>query len=274
MTDVGLWRDDKHRYFMNYADTGPIGPVPGVTGVIGVLDKPAIAFWRGTTVAGIIADRLGLFTEMMTTGGRDSAVKWASGLPDYERDKAADIGSRVHLLADQVQRGAAPDMTADERLYVDADIRAHREMGIVPISMEKMVGNLTAGWGGTFDEIATVAAMGGRVVMIDRKTWRKRPEPGRDMYAETAMQLAAYSHGEFIGLENDPKRHRMPAIGGHAVLHLRPDLYEKGYALIPIHVTDADYAGFLGLLAAYRWKQSRARVVIGESIQVKELLTA
>lgn len=268
---VGTWHDARHRYFGNYPDLGSFGPLTSVTSAIGMIDKPGIAIWRGQTVARTIADRLPMFTELLETGGRDAAVKWAASLPDFQRDTAADIGSRIHQLTEEVQRGGTPEMTAEEALYVEADIRAHADLGIRPISLEKIVVNLTEGFAGTFDEIGE---LDGENWMLDRKTWRKRPIPGRDMFAEVGMQTAGYTHGEFVGVPGDPKRYRLPKIHRHGVLHLRPDLYERGYALYPLDVTDADYAGFLGLLAAHKWKQSRSRLLIQEPMQKKEAVAA
>jgi hypothetical protein len=268
---TGLWHDARHRYFGNYPDLGAFGPLTSVTSAIGILDKPGIAIWRGQTVARTIAEKLPMFTEMVASSGVDNAVKWASSLPDYQRDTAADIGSRIHQLTEQVARGGEPDMTDDERRYVEADMAAHADLGFRPISLEKQVVNLTEGFAGTFDEIA---ALDGENWMIDRKTWRRAPRPGGDMFAETGMQLAAYAHGEFVGVPDDPKRYRLPHIDRFAVLHLRPELYERGYALYPFDVTAADYAGFLGLLAAHKWKQSRARLLIQEPMQQKEVAAA
>lgn len=266
---VGLWRDANHRYYANYSDIGPIGPLPGVTGAIGIMDKPAVAYWRGTTVASIIADRLEFFGEMVATGGKDAAVKWAGSLPGFERDKAADTGSLVHILVEKLLRRTEVEIPPDLIPYVLGFRRFIEERRPKVVAVEKLVANLEVGYGGTLDLLLD---FGRGVELWDVKTWRKYPRAGSDMYAETAMQLAAYANGKFIGAPGDPKRHRMPVITGHGVLHLRPDLYESGYSLIPFSVTDADYDGFRGLLAAYRWKLERSRFVIQEPIHhLKEI---
>jgi hypothetical protein len=269
VTSVGLWRDANHRYYAKYADTEPVGPMPGVTGVIGIMDKPGVAYWRGTTVAQIIAKDLEFFRKLVETGGAEAAVGWAAKLPGHERDKAADTGSLVHILVEKILRRREVEIPVGLVPYALAFRRYLTDHQPNIASVEQLIWNRAAGYGGTFDFLEK--RTDGTWVLWDVKTWKRRPIPGGDMYAETAMQLAAYANADVIGAPDDPKRHRMPPITAHGVLHLRPDLYDSGYARYPFHVTEADYSGFVGLLNAYRWKQERAKVVIGEPLPAREL---
>lgn len=259
---VGLWHDARHRYFLEYPDTGRLGPLPGVTGTIGMKDKPAVAYWRGTTVATIIANDVEFYRKLIETGGKDAAVAWAGKLPGYERDKAADTGTLVHILVESILR--KKDVTVEPELvpYALAFRRWAEESAFEVVSVEQKVANLADGWGGTFDIYGL--DRNGVLTLLDVKTWRSRPIPGKDMYSETGMQLAAYGRAEFTGRANDPKRYKPPRPEAYGVLHLRPDAYDKGYQVYPFRVTDAEYDAFTGLLRVYRWQQSRAKVVIGE----------
>lgn len=270
---VGLWHDWRHRYFAAYPDIGGRkGPLPGVTGTIGILDKPAVAYWRGTTVASIIADNLEMYRGLIQTGGKDAAVKWAGQLPGYERDKAADTGSLVHVLVEKIMRGHEITVEPDLIPYAIAFRRFLDERKPSVISVEHSVCNLEDGWGGTFD---LYAELDGVKTLLDAKTWKRRPEPGSDMYAETALQLAAYGHADFTGIAEDPKRYSPPRPEAYAVLHLRPDLYEAGYQVYPFDVTEQEYETFRSLLVAYRWKQERAKQVIGDpAVGLKEEVAA
>ena len=264
---VGLWHDAQHNYFAKYADTALIGPLPGVTGAIGIMDKPAVAYWRGTTVAQIIARDVQMYAKLIETGGVDAAVAWAAKLPGYERDKAADTGSMVHVMAEKIVRRHEVDVPLELVGYVQALQRFLEEHNPKIITVEFQVANLAVGYGGTGDWLWD---SGDGPELWDTKTWKRYPKVGGDMYAETAMQLAAYSNAEFIGAPGDPKRHRMPKIQRCGVLHLRPDLYEKGYSLIPFDVGPQEFEAFRGLLAAWHWKRERARKVVGEPLRAKE----
>lgn len=264
---VGLWHDARHQYYVSYESTGKVGPIPGVTGAIGMKDKPAIAYWRGTTVAKIIGQQLDLYRTMVETGGLDAAVAWAGKLPGYERDKAADTGTLVHVLVESILR--KKEVTVEPELvpYAVAFRRFIEESEFTVQSVEQKVANLTDGWGGTYDLFGTDRA--GTPTLLDVKTWRSRPIPGKDMYSETAMQLAAYGRGEFVGKANDPRKYRAPRPEAYGVLHLRPDAYDRGYAVWPFDVTDAEYDAFLGLLRVYHWQQTRARKVVGDPLSIR-----
>ena len=171
------------------------------------------------------------------------------------------MGSEVHRWAEQVARGGDPDVPTEHLGYVEAYRRWLVDDTPELVSVEKFVAAPTAGYAGTYD---LLARLDGRLYLLDIKTWKRAPRVGSDMYAETALQLAAYGYAEFIGLPNDPKRYAMPPLDGFGVLHLRPDLYATGYAVIPFDVTDAEYDAFLAALRIYRWKADRARSVITE----------
>ena len=270
-TTVGLWHDRNHRYFAKYADTAAIGPLPGVTGAIGILDKPAVAYWRGTTVAQIIAKDLDFYRKLIEAGGVDAAVTWAAKLPGYERDKAADKGTLVHVLVEKILRGREVEVDPELVPYAIAFRRFLEERKPTVVSVERQVAHLEHGWGGTLDLLLD---FGDGIELWDVKTWRKRPVAGSDMYSETGLQLGAYSHAKFIGAPDDPKRHRMPQIARCGVLHLRPDAYDAGYSMIQFRVTDREYETFLALLPIVAWKQECAKAIIQEPLPVPSLVVA
>lgn len=257
---VGLWHDARHQYYAAYEDIGKVGPLPGVTGAIGMKDKPAIVGWAKNEVAKAAIANYEMLGQMVGTGGADAAAKWLSAIPGYQRDTAADTGSLVHILVEKILRQQEAEVPPELVPYTAA-FRRFLETGVKVVAVEKQVANLDVGYGGTLDLLLD---FGHGIELWDVKTWRKRPTPGRDMYAETAMQLAAYSRAGFMGQRNDPKRYRMPPITGHGVLHLRPDAYDAGYQLYPFDITDAEFRAFTGLLEVYRWQRDRATKVIGE----------
>lgn len=251
---VGLWRNDAHKYFARYPDhpnaTGLA--MPGVTSVISKVDKsgPLIAWAKGVT-ADAALDNLDQLNVMIHDSGRAPTKAWLTAHATAESDKAKDLGTRVHILAEQISRGAEPDMDEFEEPFVTAyrrylaDYKPEFRPG--QSSVENYVANLTDGYGGQFDFLYH---LDGKLSLGDIKT-------GKGIYPETRLQLAALGMAEFIGRPNDPKRYRMPKVEQYVILHVRPDAYARGYQLYRINVNDADRAAFRGALAIYRWAEQR-----------------
>jgi hypothetical protein len=262
MTSVGLWRDDAHRYYANYPDHPKANglAMPGVTSVISKVDKsgPLIAWAKGVT-ADAALDNLERVSDMAAKNGRSVAKAWLTSMATAESDRAKDLGSRVHLLAEQIERGATPDVEPIAVPYIDAYRRFRADYAPVFKSLERFVANLDRGYGGTFDWLAYLdLGRGPKLTLGDTKT-------GKGVYAETRLQLAALGAAEFIGLPNDPKRYPLPKIEQYALLHVRPEAYARGYQLYRVDVNQADRDAFFGALAIYRWSEQRPSK--GEPVQ-------
>jgi hypothetical protein len=254
---VGLFRDDRHRYYWNGA-----GPFPGVTSVIKALDKPALIEWAKRETARCAIDNYDFIQDLRQRGGDEAARKWVASIPDFARDTAAQLGSAVHAIAEKISRGQEFSVELDHLPYVEAYRRFLEDYQPEFKSLERMVFSEEHGYGGTFDSIA---AINGQTFLIDTKT-------SKSVYEETAMQLAALSRADFCGLPGDPKKYRIPKVQRHAVLHIRPDKYARGYRLIEFRVTDADYDAFLACLRLTNWR--RDSKPIGESVPRPEVEVA
>lgn len=260
---VGGYRTVDHRYYRN-----GVGPVPGVTGALGILDKPALVQWAKKTVAEFAVSSLesNALREKYLEVGWQETVRWLASLPDYQRDAAATIGSNVHLLADLVARSDMPlegsetvpdgfQVSEQEKTYLDAFRRFLaflRDRGAVIVSSEKMVWSFD-GFGGTYDLLVRFPDTDPEwpgLALLDVKT-------SKGYYPEYALQLAAYGAADEIIIEGDPKTYPMPKIDTYGVLHLRPDLYVDGWALVQYPVTDREYRAFLSCLDLYNWKRER-----------------
>lgn len=248
---VGLFRTDQHKYHWN---GGPA--MPGVTSVISVIDKsgPLIAWAKGVTADAALRD-LPKLTAMLAADGPAPTKAWLTAHATAETDRAKDLGTRIHILAEQISRGAEPEMSELEWPFVRA-YQQYREEWRPEFrkgksSLERYVANLEHGYGGTFDFICHLdLGNGPKLTLGDLKT-------GKGVYPEARLQLAALGMAEFIGMPNDPKQYPMPEIEQFVILHVRPDAYEKGYQLYQVHVGDADRAAFLAALALYRWNAQK-----------------
>jgi hypothetical protein len=245
--NVGLWRDDAHRYYWMGERIGP-----GITSVISKVDKsgPLIGWAKGVTADAAIAN-LPELTVMVKDKGPAIARSWLTAHATAESDTAKDLGTKVHLAAEQMARGATPDVAPEHLPYIAAYQRFLDDWTPEFKSLERFVASMALGYGGTFDAICKLDfGDGPKMTMLDNKT-------GKGTYAEGRLQLAALSHAEFIGMPNDPKRYPMPKIEQHAILHIRPDAYSRGYQLYRVNVNDADWQAFQGALAIYRWAEQR-----------------
>jgi hypothetical protein len=243
----GLVMSQDHRYWFNGE-----GPRPSVTTVLEVLSKPALVYWKGQEVARAIYRDSKAFFGQAWDVGEDQAIKWAMGKADEQRDRAAKLGSSIHLLADMVSRPSEKavegfQVSDEEKPYLEAWKRftAFLEaQGASIVSSEHAVWG--EGYAGTYD---LILSMDNALWMVDIKT-------SKGIYPEYALQLAAYGHAAGIILPNDPKLYPMPKIDRYAVLHLRPDAYpQDGYKLIEYPVTEREYFSFISALDLYEWRK-------------------
>ena len=246
---VGLFRDDRHRYYIDGN-----GPYPGVTSVIKALDKPALIEWAKRETARCAIDNYDFVADLVKRGGLDAARAWLASIPDMQRDTAAQMGTAVHAIAEHISRGETYTATEEQKPFAEAYARFLDDYVPNFKSLERMVFSEQHGYGGTFDSIAVIA---GSTYLIDTKT-------SKSVYEETAMQLAALANADWCGLPGDAKQYRIPKIQRYAVLHIRPDQYARGYRLIEFRVTDADYDSFLACLRLSNWRKDSKP--IGESV--------
>lgn len=238
---VGAYRTDDHRYYWNTE-----GPVPSVTTVLGILNKPAVVTSKAKEAARAMYRR-NLSTVVMP---EEDAILWALAEADKPRDAAASLGSSIHILADIVGTSESDpkgfEVSEREKPYVDAFRHFLSRYGAESIvSSEKMVWSLN-GYAGTYDLL----------MMIDSELWLLDIKTSKGVYPEYGLQLAAYSHADYIILPGDPRGYPMPQIQRTGILHLRPDTYTNtGWRLIEYPTTDRDYIAFLGALEVYNWNK-------------------
>jgi hypothetical protein len=256
----GLVMSQDHRYWFNGE-----GPRPSVTTVLEVLSKPALVYWKGQEVARAIYRDSKAFFGQAWDVGEDQAIKWAMGKADEQRDRAAKLGSSIHLLADMVQRAPEGAEKAVESFRVSDEEKPYLEawrrftafleaQGASIVSSEHAVWG--EGYAGTYDLIVQMPRNALLPNAPDHQLWLVDIKTSKGIYPEYALQLAAYGHAAGIILPNDPKLYPMPKIDRYAVLHLRPDAYpQDGYKLIEYPVTEREYFSFISALDLYEWRK-------------------
>jgi hypothetical protein len=173
--------------------------VPGVTTILGVLDKPAIPKWAAGQVAEYVADNPA-GVEVLRGMGRVPMVQALKNLPWQKRDDAGTRGNVLHDYAEQLLNGEEVDIDDEHVPVMEAALAFMEDWHIEPLLVEAPVASREHHWAGTLDLIAryTHPVSGHQGVCI--ADWKS----GKALYAEYALQMAAYAHAEFAlvdGLE-------------------------------------------------------------------------
>lgn len=242
---VGLVRDAHHRYRWN---GGPW--YPSVTTILAIKGKPGLVGWAKRETAACAVRNLDVLGRMVASGGPQAAIDWLKRIPDYRRDVAADLGSRVHAVAEGVGRGDPVAVDAEVRPYLEA----YRRDFLEPfrprfLAVEAMVCSERYEYGGTADAFVEID---GEVWLLDYKT-------GAGVYPESALQLAGLARAQFIGRPGDPRQYPVPPATRFGILHVRPE----GARLHPVVVDRAAVAAFLDARRLFAWDQGPAKSVIG-----------
>lgn len=262
IASVGLWRNEKHHYWWA-EESGTVGPMPSITTIIKAVDKSGpLVGWAKKITAEAAVRNLDLVAGVVREFGQDAAIDALKKLADAKRDKAGDLGTRVHALAEVLAHGKPEDVadlviSPEESPYVNAYLRWMEEWKPVFFAAEYMVCSLTHRYAGTGD----------LVVQMRGERWRLDTKTSTGVYPETGLQLAAAHYAEFSGRPNDPKKYAIPKATRHGVLHLRPD---GTYAVVPYAVTPDTFAVFLAARAVWQWLEGDAKQIVGKAIADEE----
>jgi hypothetical protein len=162
----------------------------------------------------------------------------------------AGIGSLVHAAVEAHATGRPrPELPAEAVPLLAGFDRFLADHAPRFLLAEQAVYSRRHGYAGTLDFIAEIPG-GQAVTLVDVKT-------GKNVYPQTALQLAAYAHADFAGAP-DGTEHPLPAIQATAVLHLRPN----GYQLIPVLSGPPVFDAFLAALALFRWTTGQAPAIL------------
>jgi hypothetical protein len=212
--------------------------------------------WQAKLIAEYAVDNHQRIAELAESD-REAILKELKGQADGVRDRAADLGSRVHKRAEATVLRAPyaddPEVEpfadqlvkwfAAERIDLDRHIEA----------AETTVAHRSLGYAGTTDLFVwLLLGPDGRrsrkryLWLVDYKTSSTRPVGST--YPEQPMQLGAYRHGEVVWLP-DGTEFPVPKVAGTAILNLRA----KSHALIPVPGDREAFRAFRGALDTARY---------------------
>jgi hypothetical protein len=188
------------RYGHYYKD-GANNRVPGVTTILnGGMPKQFLIEWAGNKSAEIAVDCWDELTDLPPT----KRLELIKSRRKQTENLAKNKGTRVHAIAEQVVQGhPAIFEGADEetllRPYVENYVRFIDMWQIEPVLVEVVLVNYSVGFAGTLDLVADLknpASGETERWLLDLKTGEK------GIFAETALQLAAYRNAQFY-VDND-----------------------------------------------------------------------
>lgn len=239
-----------------------------VTNAISVgMAKPALVPWAAKVTAEHVMDHLPAIVAGCRTD-RDATLREIKAQVTVARDKAADLGTRIHHQAEAHVTGASVPDDEEAAPFVGQyiawlkafDVALDRDV----IAAETTVAYPELGYAGTLDLIVTLPIgydrttgkaypleKGQRVPwMVDLKSSMSRPADS--IYPEYAMQLEALARCRELWLPDDTVAPVQRGVVGHAVLNLR----RTTHALIPMPCGDPVWSAFRGALSIASWVHS------------------
>lgn len=224
----------------SYWDIGANGDEIKLDGVTTLLrdgiPKGGLSAWAAKQAAGYAVDHWAELSELgLLERGTEIQYAW-----QRERDRLAARGTAIHALADNLSHGRAVEVPDELAGHVDSCLAFLNTHGFRPLVTESVVVNRTGGYAGTLDAVGT---MHGHRYILDWKT-------GGNIYAEHALQLAAYAHAEhYVNMVGDEQPIADLQIERGAVVHLRSD----GFDVYPMRIDEPVYAVFRHVAYLARW---------------------
>ena len=241
-----IQRTQDHRYIYQGVT------YPGVTKVLGTLDKSgALMTWaaRETAEAMLaIHDNPGI-DAMINMVGRDGLTKAATSRANWRRDEAAQLGTAVHNLADELVNGRVLSVSTDTaheyaKHYAGWWQRSGWTLRLSEaVVCSPAVEGVHEGWGGTFDLLCYDAD--GRTVLADIKT-------GKGIYREAILQLAAYSMAKLVSPMGAAEVYPMPMVDRHVIVHVT----REGVREVELSIGAREWHAWLACLDLYRWTET------------------
>jgi hypothetical protein len=175
--DVELvFNEGKHVYTWN----GKF--IPGVTTVLKRLDKPALIQWAANMASSYVLENLPPDAskeqlELVCKEAKTAHRRFAS--------QAADIGTEVHKLAEDIISGRPYETPSSEQAQKGADafLEWYRSRSINPFALEQMVFSKRWYYAGTVDFFGEINQ---ELCVLDFKT-------SSGLYPEMILQLCAYA---------------------------------------------------------------------------------
>lgn len=251
--------------------------VPGVTTLLGDgIPKPALTNWAANVTAEYAVDHWDELTKL----GPSARLSKLQKARYADRDAAANKGTRVHQLAEQLAAGKAVKVPDDLTGHVESYVAFLDQWEPSFLLLEAVVMSHHHGYAGTLDAAAEfdpqqlldagiaehdleLAATLGQLIdtgapalaILDTKTSRS------GIFGETALQLAGYRYAD-VYVDEHGDEQSMPDFQLALGLHVRGD----GYDLLPIAAGREQHRELLYAREIGRFVTDHSKTYIGAAL--------
>lgn len=235
-------RGTYHEYVL--AGTKLVGS--GVTTILNDgMAKPALVQWSADQAASYAVEHHDEL-QALPLAKRVDKIRYA------HRDTlrtASTRGTDIHSYGEKLVAGVEVQVPDPIRGPVEQYARLLDAWGIEPIAVETPLANVQYRYAGTADLWCRVGARDGCKALVDIKT-------GKDVYPETALQLAAYRYAD-LWQPNGPESEstQVPVVDRVYVAHVMPD----DARMVPVVATPAEHRTFLYVQQVAKWSRSVRR---------------
>ena len=167
----------------------------------GVSNWPITA-WSKKHIARYAVDNHDTIGQMLREGLTDEAFLLLRNSPDVYRDERADIGTTLHALTEQMDRGTLDTIPPNHAADLDAYALATEPLKVVATEMFVVNDHLKAA--GTLDRL--VRLPDGRLVVADLKTGATEPSYPHGV----TTQCAIYAHSWRYDIEKQQRLAYLP----------------------------------------------------------------
>ncbi len=236
-----------------YSDPAGGPDLVSITNVIGTaVSKPALLPWAVKLTTEYVLANLPTITLRLVTD-RATVVREIKAVHGAARDRAADLGDRIHSAAEARLLGAPVANDPEVAPYVaqldtwlaawGVDLDEHIEATEITVLHRRL------GYAGTADLLIWLPTGPDGALelwLIDFKTSATRP--AKSVYPENTLQLAALRYAETVLLPDDTDA-PMPKVDRTGVLNLRA----RSHALVEMPAGRDAHRAFRGALETTRW---------------------
>lgn len=250
-----------------------------VTTVLGNIAKFGITPWAARLSATAAFDRLPALVRASRTPScnstktddacgmcRDCVTYWLADRHNQVRDDAADLGVKLHGIAEQdALFGEGAHVDDDVKPLVDQFRRWRDRYKPEYIATEMTVISRKWGYAGTLDAIHSIADMPKKLAHLNSLPCCADLKTSKSVDIAKGWQVVAYSNADAV-LMPDGTELPMPEIKGGLIVHIRPERVQ----MREVYLTDQNFQSFIHMLRVVEGLSAGLNSVLSRPVTLEE----